>query len=158
MKQPNYRWNEIPAVALLPTLWMYESAIEGAASDNLIQWVRSVIYDRCSLANILLLPTSSTESRGYSRSEQPLFTSLLSLFLSLSVFPAPQQTTLDFRLHHSITECPEKCPAHTKGPQSPQPLEATLGLLAQGIYIVQPVHFLLYYEHLSICMFLFSQF
>lgn len=45
MKQPNCRWNEIAAVALLPTLWIYESTVEGATSDNLMQWVRSVIYD-----------------------------------------------------------------------------------------------------------------
>ncbi|TWW74049.1 hypothetical protein D4764_14G0000500 [Takifugu flavidus] len=45
------------------------------------------------LANILLSPTSSMESREQSRTEPARLTSLLSLFLSLSELPQLQQTT-----------------------------------------------------------------
>ena len=46
-----------------------------------------------SLANILLSPTSSMDSRGQSRTELAFLTSLFSLFLSRSVLPQLQQTT-----------------------------------------------------------------
>lgn len=48
-----------------------------------------------SLANIVLSPASSMVSRGQSRTELALLTTLLSLFLFLSGLQAPQQTTAD---------------------------------------------------------------
>lgn len=46
-----------------------------------------------NLVNFLHLSTSCTESRGKSRTELALLTSLFSPFLSVSVFPPPQQMT-----------------------------------------------------------------
>ena len=62
-KQPDCRWNEGPAVVLLPPLQMYESAAEGAASEphSLIKGV--------SWADVLLLPSSSPESSRQFRTD-----------------------------------------------------------------------------------------
>lgn len=50
-KQPDCRWNEGPVVALCPTLWMCESAAEGAAlgTHSLMRGVRGVVHDGCQL-------------------------------------------------------------------------------------------------------------
>lgn len=58
---------------------MYQSITEETAQGphSLMQGVRDIVNDGFSLANILLFPTSSM-SRGYSRIELVLFTSLFS--------------------------------------------------------------------------------
>ena len=92
-----------------------------------------------SLSNILLLPTTSTESSGQSRTELAFLISLLSLCLSLSVLPPPlQQTTAK-----KMAEGPEESPTHTRGPQSPQQVEAALALLVESVGVVRPVQFVI---------------
>lgn len=83
-----------------------------------------------SLAIICLSPaTSSMESSG-----QPKTTSTL---------PAPQHMMVKGSAESTtVIECPEKSPAHSEEPQSPQQVEATLTFLEQGVCIVCPVQFL----------------
>jgi len=54
------------------------------------RWEGFYVID-ASLANVLLSPTSLIVSREQSNTELALLTSLLSLFLSLSELPKPQQ-------------------------------------------------------------------
>ncbi|MEQ2221439.1 hypothetical protein ILYODFUR_015984 [Ilyodon furcidens] len=80
-----------------------------------------------SLANILLSPTTSTESGGQPRTGLALLTSLFSLPLSTG--------------YHRVIKSPEQRPAHPEGTQSPQKVEATLALLLWGIGVMGPVQF-----------------
>lgn len=83
--QSDSSWYDWPAVSLLPTLWLYQPAADGAAKGSycLILWVRGVDHnwfypsERFSLAHLL---------KGVQRIVQNwagLLTSLLRLFLSL---------------------------------------------------------------------------
>lgn len=80
--QSDSSWYDWPAVSLLPTLWLYQSAADGAAKGSycLILWVRGVDHnwfypsERFSLAHLL---------KGVQRMVQNwagLLTSLLRLF------------------------------------------------------------------------------
>lgn len=74
------------------------------------------------MANVLLPPPPAPVSRGRSRTELALLTSLFSLFLSLSVPPLPQRTTEESRCCHSVV--------HTaKDRRLLQRMKATLALL-----------------------------
>ncbi len=94
--------------------------------------------------SILLYPISSVVSKGQSRIELALLTSLLSLFLSLSELPAPLLTTAykNHRGHYSVIK-DFNSGLHSQRHQSPQQMKTSLPLPIQSLSIVGPVQFII---------------
>ena len=86
---------------------------------------------------------SATESRVQPRTETAFLPSLFSVILSRSALPGAQQTSAYRRA--DATKESEKVlsrgSAHSKGPQPPQEVEASLVLLIQGVDVMSPVYY-----------------